>query len=400
MLRLLVNRRVLAVGRRRRRPAGGRAVADAVPVDVGAGRARPARRDDRRGGRDARARSLRRVGAGGGTRAADRARAGRPRQARAGRSRACAPRRRRCSTRGRGPKRRPLSRAPGPRSAGRGPKSSARGPRSRRPAARLARARELAPKTASSPLRSSRRARRDVQVGRGVGQCRGVRRPRRHVRAAARAGAPAPDPARGARPRRDRHGAGRRRRAQAHARERERRARRRAAARDRRSEPARDCRRPAVDRRRARQARRPRDHRAVGRRHSRSTRACAGSSRPASRRSRRSASKSSASTSSSISSIPPAAWAALGDGYRVEVRIVIWEAPSVLKVPTSALFRDGEHGRLRGGQRPRAADARRVGHQTGQDAEVTAGLAEGTRVIPSRRHLVDGARVRERPPVN
>jgi len=39
---------------------------------------------------------------------------------------------------------------------------------------------------------------------------------------------------------------------------------------------------------------------------------------------------------------PAAAWAALGDAYRVEVRIVIWEAAAVQKVPTSALFRQGE----------------------------------------------------------
>ena len=38
---------------------------------------------------------------------------------------------------------------------------------------------------------------------------------------------------------------------------------------------------------------------------------------------------------------PADAWAALGDAYRVEVRIVEWEAPNVLKVPTSALFREG-----------------------------------------------------------
>ena len=32
----------------------------------------------------------------------------------------------------------------------------------------------------------------------------------------------------------------------------------------------------------------------------------------------------------------------LGDGYRVDVRIVIWENSDVLKVPASALFRVGE----------------------------------------------------------
>jgi len=98
----------------------------------------------------------------------------------------------------------------------------------------------------------------------------------------------------------------------------------------------------------------------------------------------------------------PAARAALGDGYRVEVRVVIWESPSVVKVPTSALFRHGEKWAV---YMLNAGRARRtvveLGRQTGQAAEVTAGLAEGTRVIlhPGDT-LVDGARVRERRPVN
>jgi len=49
-------------------------------------------------------------------------------------------------------------------------------------------------------------------------------------------------------------------------------------------------------------------------------------------------------------------WRDLGDAYRVEVRIVVWEQPDVVKVPTSALFRDGTAwGGLRGRGRPRAA---------------------------------------------
>ena len=48
--------------------------------------------------------------------------------------------------------------------------------------------------------------------------------------------------------------------------------------------------------------------------------------------------------SSSTSSIqrrrPP-----LGDNYRAEVRIVVWQSDNVLKVPTGALFRRGERGR-------------------------------------------------------
>jgi HlyD family secretion protein len=98
----------------------------------------------------------------------------------------------------------------------------------------------------------------------------------------------------------------------------------------------------------------------------------------------------------------PAARAALGDGYRVEVRVVIWESSSAVKVPTSALFRHGGQWAV---YVMDAARARRtvveLGRQTGQAAEVTAGLAEGTRVIlhPGDT-LVDGAHVRERLPVN
>jgi HlyD family secretion protein len=98
----------------------------------------------------------------------------------------------------------------------------------------------------------------------------------------------------------------------------------------------------------------------------------------------------------------PGARAVLGDGYRVEVRVVIWESSSVMRVPTSALFRHGEKWAVYmvdGGRARRTVVE--VGRQTGQAAEVTAGLAEGTRVIlhPGDT-LVDGARVRERRPVN
>jgi HlyD family secretion protein len=102
-----------------------------------------------------------------------------------------------------------------------------------------------------------------------------------------------------------------------------------------------------------------------------------------------------------VESSPPAR-APLGDGYRVEVRVVVWEAPNVLRVPTSALFRHGDKWAVYVVDRGRA---RRTllesGHQTGQYAEVVSGLAEGARVIVHPGDtLMDGARVRERPPVN
>lgn len=97
---------------------------------------------------------------------------------------------------------------------------------------------------------------------------------------------------------------------------------------------------------------------------------------------------------------PSKAWAALGDGYRVEVRIVIWEGESVLRLPTSALFRVGDRWAAYVIESDRARRALiEVGHQTGQHAEVLSGLAEGARVILHPVDtLTDGARVRERLP--
>ena len=95
---------------------------------------------------------------------------------------------------------------------------------------------------------------------------------------------------------------------------------------------------------------------------------------------------------------PAAAWAALGDAYRVEVRIVLWESADVLKVPTSALFRDGEAWAVyvADGDRARKTIIQ-IGHQSGPEAEVTAGLTEGARVVEHPGDtLTDGARIEAR----
>ena len=85
----------------------------------------------------------------------------------------------------------------------------------------------------------------------------------------------------------------------------------------------------------------------------------------------------------------------LGDGYRIDARIVIWESPGVLKIPASALFRVGqqwntfviEDGRCR--LRPVE-----VGHRNDSEAEVIKGLSEGSEVIlHPANDLKDGARV-------
>lgn len=90
--------------------------------------------------------------------------------------------------------------------------------------------------------------------------------------------------------------------------------------------------------------------------------------------------------------------AALGHGYRVEVRIVVWDTGDALTVPSSALFRQAglwsvfvvEDGRTR--QLP--VD---VGHNNGVQAEILGGLEVGQQVVlyppPG---LADGVRVARR----
>ncbi|MFZ5890699.1 MAG: efflux RND transporter periplasmic adaptor subunit [Myxococcota bacterium] len=95
---------------------------------------------------------------------------------------------------------------------------------------------------------------------------------------------------------------------------------------------------------------------------------------------------------------PPANWSALGDGFRVETRLVLWQNPSVLKVPQGALFRYGERWAL---FRLEDGVARltpvEVGHRGETEAEVTAGVSAGALIAvhPGDR-VKDGARVKQR----
>lgn len=94
----------------------------------------------------------------------------------------------------------------------------------------------------------------------------------------------------------------------------------------------------------------------------------------------------------------PAPPPALGDGYRVDARILVWEADSVLVVPASALVRSGAEWRVFVVADGRAA-ARpvRVGRMGGTAVQVTGGLTAGDEVVlfPSDR-IEDGARVERR----
>jgi HlyD family secretion protein len=88
----------------------------------------------------------------------------------------------------------------------------------------------------------------------------------------------------------------------------------------------------------------------------------------------------------------------LGDGFRVEARIVIDEARDVLKVPTSALFRvGGESAVFRVLDGVVQEQRIKIGRQSGLEAEVLEGLSEGDQVVlhPSDR-IEPGVEVRQR----
>lgn len=86
----------------------------------------------------------------------------------------------------------------------------------------------------------------------------------------------------------------------------------------------------------------------------------------------------------------------LGDGYRVEARVVIWEQGNVLKVPTGALFRQQNSWAVYAVDRGRAHVQRvEIGRRNDQEAQVLSGVAEGVQVVlhPSET-LSAGTRVR------
>lgn len=93
---------------------------------------------------------------------------------------------------------------------------------------------------------------------------------------------------------------------------------------------------------------------------------------------------------------PDSVPATLGDGYRVEVRIVTLEAPDAVRVPASALFRRGEGFAVfvveAGRARRRVVS---IGARAAFEAQVLTGLEPGETVIlhPSDQ-VDDGVRVR------
>ncbi len=88
----------------------------------------------------------------------------------------------------------------------------------------------------------------------------------------------------------------------------------------------------------------------------------------------------------------------LGDRFRVEAQIVLWEGREVLKIPAGALFREGEDWAVftveDGKARRRPVE---VGHRNPDEAEILSGLKPGETVIVHPSDAVkDGARIEPR----
>jgi len=85
----------------------------------------------------------------------------------------------------------------------------------------------------------------------------------------------------------------------------------------------------------------------------------------------------------------------LGDGYRVEGRIVVWENEDVLKAPSSALFRQGEVWSVFVVQNGKAYRRQvEIGRRNAFEVEIENGLEDGAEVIahPSNE-ISEGIRV-------
>ncbi len=85
----------------------------------------------------------------------------------------------------------------------------------------------------------------------------------------------------------------------------------------------------------------------------------------------------------------------LGDGYRIQARIVLWQQDEVLKLPGSSVFRVGNEWRIFVAENGRARERTVIiGQRNRDDVQIISGLREGEQVIrfPSRQ-VSDGTRI-------
>jgi HlyD family secretion protein len=85
----------------------------------------------------------------------------------------------------------------------------------------------------------------------------------------------------------------------------------------------------------------------------------------------------------------------IGDAFRVEARVVIWETQDTIKVSSGALFRHGESWAVFAIKQQRAElRTVKIGHNNGQEAEVLEGLSPAEEVVAYPSDSVrDGTRV-------
>lgn len=96
---------------------------------------------------------------------------------------------------------------------------------------------------------------------------------------------------------------------------------------------------------------------------------------------------------------PRAAWRQLGHGYRATVKIAVWSAPKLLRVPISSLFRTGGEWSvfIVDGEGRARLRTLQIGRMNDEAAQVMSGLRVGDSVIlhPSDK-IADGVRVKQR----
>jgi HlyD family secretion protein len=93
---------------------------------------------------------------------------------------------------------------------------------------------------------------------------------------------------------------------------------------------------------------------------------------------------------------PPEQRRNVGDNFRVEAKIIVWEAPDALKVPAGALFRQGDQWATFVMSEGRAhLRIVKAGRSSGTETQVLEGLKTGEQVIiyPGSR-VKDGQRVK------
>ncbi len=91
---------------------------------------------------------------------------------------------------------------------------------------------------------------------------------------------------------------------------------------------------------------------------------------------------------------PQTVWSRLGHGYQVDVKVVLWEG-EVLKVPTTALFRDGEQWAVYVEKNNKVEKREiKIGRKNSFEVELVDGVMGGERIIlhPSNK-VVEGVEI-------